>query len=82
MRAAWPAACPERCKDRNATAALTKLLAGTCLGGSENDDAWDVAVDLRGDVYVAGLTGSADFPVSARAYGRAFDQLVALMEKR
>jgi ankyrin repeat protein len=48
---------------------LTRLLAATYLGGSENDTALTVAVDRRGEVYVAGVTESGDFPVTAGTLG-------------
>ncbi|MBK7143312.1 MAG: SBBP repeat-containing protein [bacterium] len=38
------------------------LLFSSYLGGSENDQAYDVEVDGRGNVYVAGQTMSSDFP--------------------
>jgi regulation of enolase protein 1 (concanavalin A-like superfamily) len=34
---------------------------GTYLGGSEADDAYGVALDGSGDVYIAGITSSSDF---------------------
>lgn len=39
------------------------LLYSTRLGGSEQDEAAGIAVDAAGHAYVAGQTGSADFPV-------------------
>jgi Beta-propeller repeat len=39
------------------------LLYGTYLGGSSSDTASGVALDANGDVYIAGLTLSPDFPV-------------------
>ncbi len=63
---------------------LTRLLAATYLGGSEHDDALDVTVDRRGDVYVAGLTESGDFPVTPGALGTAYrgggDVFVAVLD--
>jgi uncharacterized repeat protein (TIGR01451 family) len=38
------------------------------LGGSGDDQAFGVAVDTPGNVYVSGHTTSTDFPVSAGAY--------------
>jgi photosystem II stability/assembly factor-like uncharacterized protein len=38
------------------------------LGGSGDDTAADVAVDSKGNVVVAGVTRSADFPVSTGAF--------------
>jgi len=37
VRAPCPAACSERCRDRNATAALTRLPAATFLSGTRED---------------------------------------------
>jgi hypothetical protein len=44
------------------------LVASTYLGGSGTDYGRTVAVDAVGLVYVAGLTYSADFPLSANAF--------------
>jgi hypothetical protein len=38
------------------------LVYSTYLGGSDADGAFSVAVDSTGSAYVAGLTGSSDFP--------------------
>src|SRR5439155_10357172 len=38
------------------------LSFSTYLGGSDDDWASDIAVDGDGNVYVAGCTGSTDFP--------------------
>ena len=40
----------------------------TYLGGSGDDQAFGVAVDTPGNVYVSGHTTSTDFPVTAGAY--------------
>ncbi len=40
----------------------TALIYSTYLGGSGADSAYAVAVDSAGNTYVAGYTGSADFP--------------------
>ncbi len=45
----------------------SKLLFHTLLGGSSWDGLMGIHVDGRGDVYVAGHTRSADFPVSPGA---------------
>jgi hypothetical protein len=45
----------------DASAALYSVL----LGGSANDFAYGIAVDLAGNAYVVGRTFSSDFPVSA-----------------
>jgi len=44
------------------------LVYSTYLGGSGIDSAYGVAVDTTFDVYLAGQTNSADFPVTAKAY--------------
>jgi hypothetical protein len=40
----------------------SSLLYSTYLGGSDQDQAYAIALDARGDAYVAGETLSADFP--------------------
>jgi hypothetical protein len=40
------------------------VLYSTTLGGSDGDGAFGVAMDARGDVYIGGSTGSADFPLA------------------
>jgi hypothetical protein len=46
----------------------TALVYSTYLGGSGVDFAFGIAVDASGDAYVAGTTGSANFPVTAGAF--------------
>ena len=50
------------------------LIWATYLGGSRGEFATGLAVDIAGNVYVLGQTGSADFPVSsgAMASGQGF----------
>ena len=46
----------------------SSLVYSTLLGGSSGQDgAAAIAVDLQGDAYVAGLTGSTDFPTTPGA---------------
>ena len=53
----------------------------TILGGSGQDYATSVTSDARGNIYVAGLTYSPDFPVTSGAaqtkFGRTSDAFVA-----
>jgi hypothetical protein len=39
------------------------LAYSTYLGGTDGDEAWDIAVDWTRQVYVTGSTNSSDFPV-------------------
>ncbi len=48
---------------------LTSLLASTYLGGSSNHEYVNaLAIDSRGNIYVAGETYSLDFPTTSSAY--------------
>jgi DNA-binding beta-propeller fold protein YncE len=42
----------------------TELLYSTCLGGRNFEEGVAITVDLAGNAYVAGRTGSADFPTT------------------
>lgn len=46
----------------------TGLVYSTFLGGSTGDDAYGLALDGAGDVYVTGATASSDFPTTMNAY--------------
>ena len=66
--------CP-RCGIDQYDAFVTKLNAtgsalvySTFLGGFDIDDALSVAVDASGNAYVAGETGSSNFPVTSGAF--------------
>ena len=50
---------------------LTTMLAGTALGGSENDGINAIALDSAGNIFVAGAPG-ADFPATAGSYLPAY----------
>ncbi len=52
-----------------------QLLWATFLGGMENEHANVVAVDVDGHAFVAGWTGSPDYPVTAGAYDETFNGL-------
>ncbi len=68
-----------------ATATLTVTNSGTTpgsslkpafityFGGSADDMARDVATDPQGNIYVAGGTNSANFPTTANAFDRTFN---------
>jgi hypothetical protein len=46
----------------------TALIYSTYLGGSLVDSAYAVAVDTAGEAFVAGSSGSVDFPVTSNAF--------------
>ena len=57
-----------------------RLTWGTFLGGGGVDAGWSVAVDEEGNVYVSGVTYSADFPLLnavQRSFGGEKDVFVA-----
>ena len=65
--------------------ATSALVYSTLLGGSGLDAALGVAADVRGSVYLAGLTGSADFPATTGSFdptfnGGTFDVFVARLD--
>jgi len=51
---------------------LSNLLASTFLGGSGEDNAQAATIDGDGNIYVAGFTRSANFPVTPGAYDSAY----------
>ncbi|MDO8141697.1 MAG: SBBP repeat-containing protein [Candidatus Brocadiales bacterium] len=60
---------------------LTSLLASTYLGGADDDVGNCLAIGSDGKIYVAGYTGSSDFPTTAGSYntskGVFFDAFVS-----
>ena len=57
------------------SAGLDQLLAATYLGGSGADYATTLALDLSGQVVVAGYTASADFPVTEGVFDTSFSDV-------
>ena len=51
------------------------FLFSSLAGGTSDEAASAIAVDVAGDAYVTGYTRSADFPVSARALGAETSRL-------
>ena len=69
-----PAICDQQsnfCGDAFVTkinAAGTAIVYSTYLGGNDSDYAYGLAVDAGGNAYVAGLTKSLNFPVTAGVF--------------
>ncbi len=59
----------------------TSLLYSTFLGGSGGDQATGIAVDISGFAYVAGYTGSADFPITSNGLETIFNGAPAFVSK-
>lgn len=57
------------------------LLYATYLGGTGGDGPHDIAVDPSGNVWVMGVTESADFPTTADALDRSLAQMDAFVAK-
>ncbi len=59
----------------------TDLLYSTLLGGSEYDTGHGIAVDEAGYIYLAGRTGSPDFPLSMGAYDYSYSRSEGFVAK-
>jgi hypothetical protein len=58
----------------------TALIYSTYLGGTGNEDAFDIALDASGGIYLTGDTNSVNFPTMSplqRLLGGGFDAFVA-----
>lgn len=51
----------------------TDVIYSTYLGGNKYDAATSIAVSSEGEAYIAGLTGSADFPTTPGAFQTSFN---------
>lgn len=52
---------------------LNQILASTLLGGSGIEEAYAITIAGNGDIYVAGSTNSADFPITPDAYDPTYN---------
>ncbi len=51
---------------------LSGLYWSTLLGGADEDAAYGINIDTKGNIFVTGGTMSNDFPVSSAAYNRSY----------
>jgi uncharacterized protein (TIGR03437 family) len=51
---------------------LSQMVYSTYLGGTQDEGAGAIAIDSSGNAYVAGITLSLDFPVTAGVFQRGF----------
>jgi hypothetical protein len=51
----------------------TKIEYSTYFGGSNDEEAYGIAMDKRGDMYLCGVTSSPDFPTTQGAFQRTLN---------
>lgn len=56
------------------SADLNMLLISSTFGGSATDDAYCIEIDSYGNIFMAGLTRSNDFPVTQEAYDNSYNK--------